>query len=583
MANIIIGERQYNIIKRCILEGVEWSRNDDGSVNLSVNSKTTDKSNSGRNSVDTRLFGNKDEILNGDNTANGNSKSLYRNLITKKAAIQLYKNVIEYVKSGRCGELEIPENTDNKTVTIVNKWFNEGKTNNWIIDNATKSILRIIQDVNPYENTVDRINKEENDKVARYKTGIVNGTDVKYIALFTMSDFNFSDAIKHGTVRQGNKLDSVLGTTKDDREKEEFGKAYATIPVTYDNKYQPNIAQNFSLNNVRDGHYKQQFALNGDDGYSSISQFLDKSVNYAAYALRNENFHPDFIIAPPSSSKFNQYYCTNLSNKLGVPYRNDFFKRNLINVKLKGGKTIDDMLNNGFSEKDIMSFENQIKDVAYKEIAYFISEPIRQLIYGNEQLFANISNAHYSREKVSIEAVFDCLMIYVYRTIINAIQSGNDIIENHLVNNFLVKQNKLQKKYDSNHIFKQINTIINLKIGKKVFNTYLVKTLQLVKQYADILKQKGYKLRFSAKRFKVTQLPKQYRPYLENVYIVADDYMNNGKLMNQYKNAKFLIFDEDINSGTTLKLCIDALEEKLPETTQNNIMCLVNGYSASGW
>jgi hypoxanthine phosphoribosyltransferase len=53
--------------------------------------------------------------------------------------------------------------------------------------------------------------------------------------------------------------------------------------------------------------------------------------------------------------------------------------------------------------------------------------------------------------------------------------------------------------------------------------------------------------------------------------------------MKQYRNAKFLIFDEDINSGATLKIVIDALEEKLPENTENNMMCLVNAYSASGF
>ena len=53
--------------------------------------------------------------------------------------------------------------------------------------------------------------------------------------------------------------------------------------------------------------------------------------------------------------------------------------------------------------------------------------------------------------------------------------------------------------------------------------------------------------------------------------------------MKQYRNAKFLIFEEDINSGATLKLCIDALEEKIPDANEKNIMCLVNAYSAKGW
>ena len=38
-----------------------------------------------------------------------------------------------------------------------------------------------------------------------------------------------------------------------------------------------------------------------------------------------------------------------------------------------------------------------------------------------------------------------------------------------------------------------------------------------------------------------------------------------------------------IFSGATLKLTIDALEDKLPSQNSNNIICLVNGYSASGF
>lgn len=579
MKKVRITETQY----KKITEGVNWSKNPNGSINLSVNQDMTDKANRGTNSVDTRVFGSKNDVLYGDNTGR-KSNGLYYNATSKQAAIQFYTNVINFVKNGRKGKLEVPENTTKKTATSVNKWFEEGKSDRWIIDAATKSIARIQQEAVPYTSTFDRVSSSDSDKVARYTTGIVNGTNVKYIALFTMTDFNFSDAIKHGNIRQNTNVDSILGIEKDERERGDKGSEYANIDVTYDNKYTPNIAQNFSLDGVKDGHYKQQYGFGDNNGYSSISQFLDKSVNYAAYALKQENYYPDFIVAPPSSSKFNQYYCTNLSNKLGIPFRQDFFVRNLINVKFDNGRDTQAMLDKGFSQKDIMDFENQVKNVAYKEIAYFVSEPIRELIYSNESLFSNISLQLHSREKTPINEVFDCVMMYVYRTIINVMESGDNIVEKHLVHNFMAKQNKLyNKKYDSTHIFTQAVQLINLKIGKKVFNEYMVKTLQLVKKYSDILKERGYALRFDAKRVKVTQFQKQFRPFLHNVYIIADNYMSNGQVMKQYQNAKFLIFDEDINSGATLKLCVDALEEKIPNANEQNIMCLVNAYSAHGW
>ena len=565
-------------------EGVDWSKNDDGSINMSINQKMDNNSNKGSNSVDTRVFGTKDDILNGKIMAktgkeNKKSKSLQQYYDNRKAQIQFYNNVIDYVRNGRQGQLPYVEGLDNTTWGAVKKWFDRGDSDNRIIDACKKSINRISSDSTQTFSTYNRVSQAENpDKVARYITGIVPGTNVKYISLFSMTDFNFSDAIKHGTLRQNSNTDKLLGIGEKDRELDANGN-YKEINMTYDGNIKPNVAQNFSLNNVKDGHFKQQYGLNGEGGYSSVSQFLDKSVNYAAYALKKEGFTPDVLVSAPSSSDFNKYYCTNLSNKLGIKYISDFFKRNVVNVRYADGK---DLLSKGFSPKDVMEFESQAKNVAYNEIAYLVSEPIRKFINDYQSIFSTISLQKHSREKTSLNNIFDCIMIYAYRTILNSLQ--NDVVSEHLVKNFLSKQTKLyQKSYDSIHIFNEVSSRIKMKIGQKVFNNVLMETKNLVEQYSNLLKQNGYKLRFNLKRFKITSFKKQFRPFLSNLYIVADDYMNNGQLKKQYRNAKFLIFDEDINSGATLKIVIDALEEKLPENTENNMMCLVNAYSASGF
>lgn len=567
-----------------INEGVDWSKNDNGSINFSINQKKDNNSNKGKNSVDTRVFGTKDDILKGkiltkNGNESGNSKSLEQNYKSKQAAIQFYQNVIQYIQNGRKGTIEEVPGLDTITLNSVKKWFDRGDSDNKIIDACKKTLNRISSEATQTFMTYNRVSQSDNnDNVARYLTGIVPSTNVKYISLFSMTDFNFSDAIKHGTVRQNGNTDQILGIGEKDRRVDANGNL-ATIDVTYDGNIKPNIAQNFSLNNVRDKHYKQQFGLNGEGGYSSVSQFLDKSVNYAAYALRQEKFSPDVIVSAPSSSKFNQYYCTNLSNKLGIPYISDFFKRNVINVRYADGE---DLLSKGFSPKDVMEFESQAKNIAYNEIAYYVSEPIRNFLKQYETIFNNISLQKHSREKTSMKDVFNCTMIYAYKTIVNSLD--NDSVSEHLCKNFLSNQNKLyQKRYNSSHIFNEVSLRIKRKIGQKVFNQVLMQTKELIEQYSDMLKQRGYKLRFNTKRFKITAFKKQFRPFLSNLYIVADEYMNNGELLKRYRNAKFLIFDEDINSGATLKIVIDALEEKLPEQSSNNIMCLVNAYSASGF
>lgn len=566
------------------LEGIDWSVLDNGAISMSVNQKKDDNSNKGGNSVDTRVFGTKDDILNGKILGKsglplGSSKSLEQDYSSKKGAIEAYKRVMNWVQGGRVGSLDLPSGLDKKTTTTINKWIDSSYSDNRIIDACKKAITRITPEYNRLSLTHDRVSSSENDKVARYITGIVPDTDVKYISLFSMTDFNFSDAIKHGKIRQNGNTDALLGIDKDSREKDANGNL-KTLDIVYDKSVVPNVAQNFSLNGVSGGHFKQQFGLNGEGGYSSVSQFLDKSVNYAAYALKKEEFMPRFIVSAPSSSKFNKYYCTNLANKLGVTYMDDFFKRNVINVRYADGK---DLLSKGFSEKDVFEFESQARNVAYNEIAYLVSEPIRNIIYGNEDIFSNISLEKHSREKISLDDVFDCTMIYTYNTILETLDD-DDIVQSHIVKNFLKERKKLYaKSYDSTRIFSEVSFRIRMKIGIKVFNKALLDVRELVLKYSDKLKTNGYKLRFNLKRFKITSFKKMFRPFLSNLYVIADEYMTDGQLMNRFKNENFLIFDEDINSGATLKIVIDALEEKLPDQSSDKIMCLVNAFSNSGF
>ena len=189
MKRIIITEEQLRDLL-FIKEGVEWSRNDDGSINFSINHKTDDKSNTfGDMSVDTRVFGGKQEILHGDGTSYRGTKSLTQKYNEKaNGAINFYSSVIEYIKNGRQGEIYIDDNVPSKSVTSVKNWFNSGKSDNYIIDQATKLLNRAKVESNPIISTYNRVsNSEENDKVERYVTSIVPETDVKYIALFTIN------------------------------------------------------------------------------------------------------------------------------------------------------------------------------------------------------------------------------------------------------------------------------------------------------------------------------------------------------------------------------------------------------------
>lgn len=572
------------VLYKKLLEGVDWKKNDDGTISLSVNQDRSDAANKGMNSVDTRVFGKKDEILFGDNTASGKNPTLYDTAKTKEATVNFYKDLITYVNNGKKGQIKASEYVTPQTIAAVKKWFEENKSDNFIVYAAKKAITRIEKEADVYTTTVDRIGKSDSDNVARYMTGKISGTNVKYIALFSMTDFNFSDAIKHGNIRQNGNTDTILGISPEDRKNTHRKTELAHIGVKYDQGVDPNIQSNFSISDAEKDHERSSYGV-GDNNYTSVAQFMDKSVQYAAYVLNQEKFYPDFIVSPPSSSKFNEFYCTNLSRKLNVPYIKDFFMRNLINVRFDKDKDVSQMREDGFSEKDIMEFEGQVKSLAYKEISYVVSEPMRNFIESNKNLFGNISLTLHSREKTPIEDVFECMMVYAYKIITDKMKSSEDVVTKQLLSVFRSRTVKLyNKRYDFNHIIDQVMWVIKLKIGFKVFGNVLSQTYELVRKYSDQLKKQGYELKFTAKKAKLTSFKKQFRPYLHDVYIVADNYLGkDNKLTKQYKNAKFLIFDEDINSGATFKLCIDALQDKIPDNVDSNILCMANAYSAKGW
>lgn len=586
MKKIYLTENQLKrIISYSLLEGVDWSLGNNGMIDMSINNDRSENANRGKNSVDTRVFGTKNDILNARLTKqngeeHGKSKSLSQRYAALNAQMQNYENTIKWINNGRNGDIGLSDLAIDSKKAIL-KWINRGDSDRRIIDACKKSMDRISADMNQVTMTYNRVSgSQDENKTARYITGIVPQTNVKYISLFQMSDFNFSDAIKHGTVRQNGNTDDLLGINQDERELDSSGNL-KTLPITYDGKYNINgdVSKNFSLSGVKDSHFKQQYGLNGEGGYSSVNQFLDKSIMYAAYALKKEGFIPDVIVSVPSSSKFNQYYCTNLSRKLGVPYHSDFFQRDVINIKYANGE---DLESKGFSPKDIFEFESQAKNVAYNEIAWLVSQPISGFVVQNSEILGNISVEKHGREKISLSDVFDCVMIYVYRTILNSLNDDN--LSKHLVQNFMGKQNKLyNKNYDSSRILQEVSFRLKTKGLMREFSAKMSETANLVKQHSEQLKSNGYKLRFGLKRFKITMFKKQFRPFLSNIYVVADNYLSNGDLQDRFKNAKFLIFDEDINSGASLKVTINALEDKLPSQSEQNMLCLVNAYSASGF
>lgn len=582
---IIISEGAFKrLFENVCGEGIEWKNDNKGNINFSINSKQNDYDNK---DVDTRIFGTKHDILHGDNTLGKRNKSLADSFNSATERKEVYQAIIRYAQNGFKGELPP---LSKKQKDAVDKYVSEGKPDEMIAW-AEARIGNAQTVINADEYTTNKANSlaSDTDKMARYKKMKVNGTNVDVIALYVMNDFNFSDALKNGYMRQNGTTDKLLGITSKNREKEQgFGNTpFKKIPVTYDNGQEFNLKSNFSLdlpsNQSNRDHFKQNFHTKEE--YNSIKQFLDKSIIYAKYALKEESFKPDYIVAAPSSSNFNKYYCINLSNKLGVPFIDDFFKRNLINIQLDENL----LKQKPLTPSEELNIKQKIKAAMFGEIASEVRQPIDNFIKTNWNYFSNIRFKKNGRVIVEKTLILDMLYKYIYDSLIQMnVQETSNVYATLLNKAPLFSQKKYDKEGPKNgdittmgYVNEQIFNIINTKRGlKKIFMQVLEDMQNILKYHTNNIEQ-GFKI--DATKFKITQLQQRFRAYLNNVYVIADEVLNKDKnLLTRYQNAKYLIFDEDINSGATLKLVIEALLDKT-FGNENNILCLVNAYSASGF
>jgi hypothetical protein len=618
---IYVNENKLDII----YEGVNIARSNGGSIMFSVNNDASDNGN--RFFADTRFFGKRGDIAFGDGSYKPGTKNAYQNFedeYTKTySQVKLYQTAIRIVQHGWYTNAEQLLTSIQPVLGTVLAGakrivFSE-LPKEMKVRKLSASLQKAMNKLNILQGTYDRINSKvrtgkpgrparvsDDAMLPRYTLGKVPNTNVKLIALFRLYDFNFSDAIKNGNMRTNDWVEEFTGEKALNIDK--LGKGAnqkEKTSITYDNGIEPDVASNFSLSGIHtnpfdayknNGHYKQQYGYN-DENYTSVAQFMDKSIMGAAYALKKEGIDADYIIDAPSSSNFNHYYCINLANKTGIEYRQGFFKRNMLNVSVDEEK----MRKNGFSNAMIGRAKEAIKDAAIKEIGSYLNECVEIFVEENYSYFNYISLTKSSREKVSKPLIVDMLRELSFYGLVNLKKESPDVtnLYKYLVNHFSEYTNGLSRstKYDVQHITKVITEIIRTRLSKK-YQMLLANIDSIITHYEEILLSSGMKIS-NGKKLKAVDIDKKVRPYLKDFYVVADPEMahnKNGvvdKLRASLANKRFLIVDEDMDSGATLYYLINALKEKelecgfldkrgpgRPRKTfinDSQITCLVNG------
>ena len=646
---IYINESQLLVLN----ETGDLTPNADGTMDFRVDPirfGTDTAKDSSNQFADTRFFGTRKDILNGDGSLNRNS--LQDNYRVKLSILKLYKSAISIIRGrANANELYVDNYTDKKSLNTAKKYVKEKN-----IDGAIAAIERTNAELNMIQNQYKKIYHSNDDKfklstgesvpaLTRYNVGLVPGTDVKVIGLFKFDNFNFSDAIKNGNLRQDDYVRNKLGISKDDIERNvKIGgggaATYKKINATYDNGnvMNPSISNNFSLNGVdlsaydsddavsqnNPDHFKYQYNTtfdnngNASSDYSTVSQFMDKSIMAAAYALRKENIKVDYILAAPSSSKYNHYYCINLSRKLGVQYNPRFFTRNLINVKFDE----DACRRAGIDESLIDKTKSVIKSAAINEISSYLMDEVKRFVKENWNVIQTIPIEKGGKrgapaQRVDFNLACEILKKYCYFGLSNigAYNNAPSLADK--------KKYKLNKSHQSVNIgkpkttnifkylvrhfgdyintddssYENIETIVPMLINGMLTSGLSLKLQHMMRNMTNIvntyenvlLSDTGYKLSYS-KKFKITDIDKRCRPFIKDAYVVADKelaYSEDDKLdalRASLRGKYFLIVDEDMNSGGTLKLLIEALKDKpiefggegLEKIASDQITCLVN-------
>ena len=665
---IFLKENQFHLLGEVSQKDFSYNK-DTNSINVSIPYSPYDKDN---DIADTRLFGNPNDILNGQDEIQGISSRYAVDLRN----LETYKRLYEYLISYQ-NEYGIPEQEDIPNLLkprnpfmvglksamgeyfgSINKrfknTFNGSIDWNNIVRNAyntySKWQTKYAFDSNLFNRANMSIFDDEGEriknpnKIPRYRVGIVPGTDLKVISVFKFNNFNISDAIKNGRFRQDDLTDELLGYNGD-KAKREIDRKYngrfdtmTELPATYDNGIKPIIPNNFSFN--QDGNSRVKYGINGTNSsgndYNSITQFIDKSIMGAAYAIRKENVNPNFIVSVPSGSDFNKYFSRRLSEKIGVPYLEDFFQKNIIGVSID--KTI---YKSGLPTSAIQDLECQLASASLNVLSKEISYPIVHFFKTNSQYFEN------NKSNVPLDIVIAFIFDKVYKFVIdyasktddlkgdvsslliskikkNATQHGyynlnkftdefNYILQNPNINNefnscinnvlnaIRSRKNEIIKGVKITRLM-QLDNSLNLLYEKldedlsklhgnnkkdrayiqNKFNKNLNILNKKIKRITNPKDEFAYILQewtpnTEKKRFKATDVKFSLRPYIENAYIIGDDYANR---FNHFYNKRFILFDEDMNSGASLKMTAKTLENNGVDSDQ--ITCLVNAYKLEG-
>lgn len=397
--------------------------------------------------------------------------------------------------------------------------------------------------------------KNNKNNLSYYKT-VVPGTMTDVITLFPFKDFGGTELLK------ANRLSSYNKTIKD--------------------IYKPQKGEDIQA----------EFNTNSRD------KFLNYSIEHAWKVLTRERFIPNYIICVPSTANFNEEYIAKLSSvKSSVQSYNAFIVKNWLNFRVnnEARKRIEKYLSYlQYTNPTDNRFNNTVDNVM-RVLARGVSNTALWMVSNvlNEELFSqtNINEKYYNA----------FVKYFIFKL------SAVHPLYNELLNTTIQKDSNIKQPIPGVLTPEKEKTIITRL--QEVFEPYLngktplrVNISQIkYKKHAQAMTSLIPSGNFAEKQNKNDKTEKTIagqlvRPLVVDVYIINEPQyeltvdgkrmmeemrFNQDNALNEKKRVelahqKILIFDDDIDTGTSLKLTVGALNNALSEYGINNtyVKCL---------
>lgn len=442
---------------------------------------------------------------------------------------------------------------------------------------APKIVYYFIQKETKLMSTVLNRRKLNQGELSYYQA-ILPGTDVDIISLFSFSNFAGTEIIKANAISTAAQpIEKLYGTPPEESDKKR-------VNITWEGGDNLNPEDYFN------------------DGNSHGHKFVQLILSHAQNVLTKINYIPNFIICVPSTAKFNENMIKALAQKFGNCQSYEaFMVKNWLEYKMsdEDKQKIEKYLSYRkyqYGETEYQASVGGFEELVSRAVGITFCRMVSSYIEKNNDIMTIINQCSSQKDNVKQNIV----KTYVLKLVLQEMCKQDKSFYNFINNNKNIKQNLNKSAKEYINRFNNENVTNNItEIAKQAltaFSDYLpkdgknaVKPLQIDLNYIEwkdtgvqmtSLVDSGHAINKNSKMNGADA-----RPLMVSVYIVNQqkyELTKDGQRLIQdlqavpdipgqlnesekveINNKRILIFDDDIDTGASMKLCVESMENIL--------------------